>query len=83
MTAKKEARKSADIALLNMKGLTITMPAPYCTIEEWAERTGMTIRSIDEKMKKGHIAYVQHVPRGDRYVNVIAELSKSLEIRPW
>lgn len=83
MSVKKEARKNANFEVLNTKGLSFVINAPYCTAEEWAERTGISVRGVKEQLKNGKITEYQHTERGNKYVNVIAEMTKMLEVKPW
>ncbi len=83
METKTKAKKSQDITLLNMKGVSIVVHAPYCTAEEWAERTGISARGVKEQIKRGQITAYQQVERGVQYVNVLAEMSKLLEVKAY
>ena len=83
MSGKTKAQKSSDIEILNMKGVSISLFAPYCTAEEWSERTGISVRGVKEQLKKGKIVEFQRETNGAKYVNVLAEMTKMLEVKPW
>lgn len=83
MSKEKEACKAVGLIIRNENGLSLEIPAPYCTAKKWSEVTGISVRAIDEQMKVGHITFIQHVPKGTRYINCIVEGTKYLSNKAW
>ncbi len=68
---------------LDLDGISISVTAPYCTAEQWSERTGIPEADVKSRLYKGTISRYQPVPRGDVFVNVLQEVSKTLEAKPY
>jgi len=66
--------------------ITLAIDSPVLTIEEFSRRSGTTKRSIGTQMDRGQLPFIQHEPRGTRYVNMIA-LHKMADAanadKPW
>ena len=68
---------------VDMEGVSVSVTAPYCTAEQWAERTGMKVGDVKSRLNKGLIARFQVVKGGTVYVNVLHEVSKTLNANPY
>lgn len=68
---------------VDLDGISVSVTAPYCTPEQWAERTGMDVGEVKSRLSKGLIARYQPISRGAVYVNVLHEVSKTLEANPY
>lgn len=77
-----EVTRYQDLSI-TIDGITCQIPAPYCSADEWAARTGMQVSEIKERLKKGQISRYQVVPKGFVYVNVINEFKKTIQTAPW
>lgn len=63
---------------VEIDGVKVCVSAPYCTSEEWAKRIGLTTEDVHSQLRKGGIARHQQIARGRLYVNVIAEIRKTI-----
>lgn len=63
---------------VEMEGVKVRVPAPYCSPAEWAERVGLSLEQVLIQLKKGGISKHQPVERGNLYVNVIKEVKKTM-----
>ncbi|WP_417552884.1 hypothetical protein [Marinomonas fungiae] len=64
-------------------GLVIEVSGPYCTPQEWASRTSMTEDEVKQALYDRRMARHQFSPRGDLYVNVVMEIRRLLDAKPW
>lgn len=64
---------------VEMEGVKVRVPAPYCSPSEWAKRVGLSLDQVLMQLKKGGISKYQPVQRGNLYVNVIQEVKKTIE----
>ena len=83
----KEKKESKPIQLMKVHspdGSIVEVSAPYCTPEEWAERTSMDLDTIMTALYNRKMARHQFSPKGDLFVNVIEETRRLLENKqPW
>jgi hypothetical protein len=64
-------------------GVVVEVSAPYCTREEWAERTGMDEDVVKLALYNRQMARHKFSPKGDLFVNVIEETRRLVESKPW
>ncbi|MBJ7556545.1 hypothetical protein [Marinomonas spartinae] len=65
-------------------GIVVEVPSPYCTPEEWAERSSMDVETVMTALYNRRMARHQFSPKGDLFVNVIEETRRLLEDqKPW
>lgn len=64
---------------VEIEGVKVRVPAPYCTPAEWAKRVGLSLEQVLEHLKKGGISKYQPIQRGSLYVNVVQEVKKVLD----
>lgn len=64
-------------------GVVVEVPAPYCTREEWAERTGMDEDTVKLALYNRQMARHKFSPKGDLFVNVIEEMRRLFDVQPW
>jgi len=64
-------------------GSIVEISAPYCTPEEWSERTGMDVEVVKLALYNRRMARHQFSPRGDLFVNVVMETRRLLDAKPW
>lgn len=64
-------------------GVVVEVSAPYCTREEWAERTGMDKEVVQLALYNRQMARHKFSPKGDLYVNVIEEMRRLFDVQPW
>ncbi|MEL0621496.1 hypothetical protein V6238_00175 [Marinomonas arenicola] len=83
----KEKKASKPLKLMKVHspdGSIVEISAPYCTPEEWAERTSMDVEVVRLALYNRRIARHQFSPKGDLFVNVIEETRRLLETKqPW
>ena len=83
----KEKKETKSLKLMKVHspdGSVVEIPAPYCTPEEWAERTSMDLDTIMTALYNRKMARHQFSPKGDLFVNVIKETRRLLETKqPW
>jgi hypothetical protein len=89
-TPAKECQKSKErppIKLMKIHfpdGVVVEVPSPYCTPEEWAERSSMDLETVMTALYNRRMARHQFSPKGDLFVNVIEETRRLLETKqPW
>lgn len=70
-------KKLADITV-EIDGVKVCVPAPYCTPSEWAERVGLSLEQVNLQLERGSISRHQPVSRGRVFVNVVQEIKKSI-----
>lgn len=70
--------KQQNNIVVEIDGVKVSVTAPYCTAAEWADRIGLTADDVNSQLRKGGIAKHQQVARGRLYVNVIAEIRKTI-----
>ncbi|MBE0507798.1 MAG: hypothetical protein IBX50_13990 [Marinospirillum sp.] len=68
---------------VTIDGVTVSVAAPYCTQKEWMQRTGMSLYEIRNRLDKGDIARHQLKPGGKVFVNVVQEIRKTIEAKPY
>lgn len=64
-------------------GFIVEFSGPYCTPQEWASRTSMTEDEVKQALYDRRMARHQFSPRGDLYVNVVMEIRRLLDAKPW
>ncbi|QRV22786.1 hypothetical protein [Marinomonas foliarum] len=82
----KEKKESKPIQLMKVHfpdGVVVEVSAPYCTREEWAERTGMDKEVVQLALYNRQIARHKFSPKGDLFVNVIEEMRRLFDVQPW
>jgi hypothetical protein len=83
----KEKKETKSLKLMKVHspdGSVVEISAPYCTPEEWAERTSMDLDTIMTALYNRKMARHQFSPKGDLFVNVIEETRRLLETKqPW
>ncbi|WP_191601416.1 hypothetical protein [Marinomonas algicola] len=82
-TQKKEETKKIQLMKIHAEGVVVEVSAPYCTPEEWAERTGMDVEVVRLALYNRRMARHQFSPKGDLFVNVIMETRRLLDAKPW
>jgi uncharacterized protein (DUF4415 family) len=60
-------------------GMPLLINAPYMTQAQWAEHTGLSKEAVRLRLDKGVIARYQPQAGGTIFVNVLAEMKKTLE----
>lgn len=80
-----QAQNGKQIQLMKVckGGVTVEVEAPYCTAEEWSERTHIPLKVVKEALYNGQLARYQFTPKGRLYVNVVAETERLLASNPW
>jgi hypothetical protein len=80
-------KESKTIQLMKVHfpdGVVVEVPSPYCTPEEWAERSSMDLETVMTALYNRRMARHQFSPKGDLFVNVIEETRRLLETKqPW
>jgi hypothetical protein len=82
----KENKESKPIQLMKVHfpdGVVVEVSAPYCTREEWAERTGMDEDVVKLALYNRQMARHKFSPKGDLFVNVIEEMRRLFDVQPW
>lgn len=82
----KEKKETKPIQLMKVHfpdGVVVEVSAPYCTREEWAERTGMDKEVVQLALYNRQMARHKFSPKGDLYVNVIEEMRRLFDVQPW
>lgn len=82
----KEKKESKPIQLMKVHfpdGVVVEVSAPYCTREEWAERTGMDEDVVKLALYNRQMARHKFSPKGDLFVNVIEEVRRLFDVQPW
>ncbi len=64
-------------------GLVVEVPGPYCTPKAWGLRVDMTEDEVKQALYDRRMARHQFSPRGDLYVNVVMEIRRLLDAKPW
>lgn len=59
--------------------MTITFGPPLLSIPEFARQTGTTVKSVGMQCDKGHLPFIQHEPRGTRYINMAQLTQRCME----
>ena len=66
--------------------MVLAIDAPLLAISEYARRAGITSESVEKQCEKGHLPFVQHTPRGTRYINMVQLMKRFEEAnvnKPW
>ncbi|WP_417537301.1 hypothetical protein [Marinomonas sp.] len=83
----KEKKETKPLTLMKVHspdGSIVEIAAPYCTPEEWAERTSMDVEVVRLALYNRRMARHQFSPKGDLFVNVIEETRRLLDTKqPW
>lgn len=82
----KELKVSQTLKLMKAHspdGSIVEIAAPYCTPEEWAERTSMDVEVVRLALYNRRIARHQFPPRVDLFVNVVEETRRILNSQHW
>jgi hypothetical protein len=86
-TKLQKIKESKTIQLMKVHfpdGVVVEVPSPYCTPEEWAERSSMDLETVMTALYNRRMARHQFSPKGDLFVNVIEETRRLLETKqPW
>jgi hypothetical protein len=86
-TKLQKIKESKTIQLMKVHfpdGVVVEVPSPYCTPEEWAERSSMDLETVMTALYNRRMARHQFSPKGDLFVNVIEETRRLLEDKqPW
>jgi hypothetical protein len=67
--------------------IAILIDTPFLSIEEYAKRTGLTVRTVRNDMEAGLIPFYQRHRKTKRLVNMVQltqmAASHSVEVEPW
>lgn len=81
---KSKEKKSIQLMKVHFPdGVVVEVSAPYCTREEWAERTGMDEDVVKLALYNRQMARHKFSPKGDLFVNVIEEVRRLFDVQPW
>lgn len=67
--------------------IAILIDAPFISIEEYAKRTGFSVRAVRDDMESGLIPFYQRARKSKRLVNMVAlaqmAAASSATPEPW
>lgn len=77
------SEKQLSDLTITIEGVSVSIPAPYCTPSEWGKRIGVSERAVKRKLEAGDIARYQGKAYGSLFVNVVQEIRKSVQAKPY
>jgi len=83
MESTKLEKNKQNMKIATKDGVIVELEAPYCSAEEWSERTHIPLKVIKEALYNGKISRYQLTPKGRLFVNVVAETQRVLNTPAW